>query len=374
MTTTAAAAVIAGIGGALPPRTVTNDELALTLDTSDAWIRSRTGISSRRRVEPGTGTGDLAAAAGRAALDSAGTRGADLLILATSTPDLRCPATAPEVASRLELAGIGAYDLAAACSGFVYALAAATEAIAAGGVRSVLVIGADTYSTIVDPLDRGVAVLFGDGAGAVLLRRGRADEPGAVLGTDLGSDGSRANLFAIEVGGSRRPDQEGRSSRASRYVAMNGPELYAHAVRRMTASARAALDRAGWAPGDLDAFVAHQANQRILDAVADRLGVRAGRSVSHLGQVGNTAAASVPLALADAVGRGVAPAGGRALLTAFGAGLAWGSAAIRWPDVRPVHVELGRDDANAATGYTDADYTNTAPTYADYSCAARGVR
>jgi len=329
-------AVISGIGTCLPPRSVSNDELSLTMDTSDTWIRRRTGIAHRRWVDPGTSTGDLAVAAGGAALASARSTDVDLLVLATTTPDRHCPATAPEVAARIGLAGVCAFDLSAACSGFVYALAMASSAISSGAFRGVLVIGADTYSTIINPRDRETAVIFGDGAGAVVLRAGTAEESGAVYATDLGSDGTRSEFFEIPVGGSRCPDHEQLFPHETRYVTMRGRELYVHAVRRMTDSSRRTLASTGWQAKELGAFIAHQANQRILDAVSHNLGIPGDRAISHLAQVGNTAAASVPLALAHAVTQQITSAGDKALLTAFGAGLTWGTVAITWPDATPI--------------------------------------
>ncbi|WP_416970206.1 beta-ketoacyl-ACP synthase 3 [Streptomyces sp. 4F14] len=328
------ASVIRGVGACLPELTVTNDDLvAGGLNTSDDWIRTRTGIATRRRVTPGTSTGDLAAGAARQALTGLppDTR-PQLLILATTTPDHPCPATAPEVAHRLGLGTIPAFDLAAVCSGFVYALAAADAWIRSGTVTSALVIGAETYSTIVDPADRNTAILFGDGAGAVALTVGTRDEPGAVLATDLGSDGTGADHVMIEAGGSRWPDPARLDGTPAHTLRMKGREVYGQAVRRMTASAHRTLAQLGWPADSVGAFIGHQANQRILDAVADRLGIAPGHRHGNIHDVGNTAAASIPLALADTVARGAVRPGTRTLLTAFGGGLTWGSAALTWPD------------------------------------------
>ncbi|MGW2630655.1 beta-ketoacyl-ACP synthase III [Streptomyces chattanoogensis] len=329
-------AVISGIGYCLPPRVLTNDEVARrgVLDTTDAWIRSRTGIARRRQADPGTSTGDLAVAAGRAALRSAGTR-ADLVLLATTTPDRRCPGTAPDVAHRLGLGPVPAFDLAAVCSGFVYGLTVATSLVRSGVCARPLVIGAETYSTIIDPLDRDTAVIFGDGAGAVLLRGGEDGEPGAVVATDLGADGSGSDLIAIGAGGSRQPDTSPRLCREARYFRMSGREVYGQAVRRMTASSQAVLHLAGWQPEGVGAFIGHQANQRILDSVADRIGIAPRHRFGNIREVGNTAAASIPLALAATAARKAVRPGARSLLTAFGGGLTWGSVALRWPDAAP---------------------------------------
>jgi 3-oxoacyl-[acyl-carrier-protein] synthase-3 len=232
-------AVVCGIGAALPARVMDNDEVTRVgaLDTGDAWIRSRTGIARRHRADPATSTGDLAEAAGRAALRSAGGTPPDMLLLATTTPDRRCPATAPEVAYRLGAGGAPAFDLAAVCSGFVYAVTVATALVGAGVCARPLVVGAETYSTIVDPHDRDTAVVFGDGAGAVLLRAGDPGEPGAVVAADLGADGSGSDLIAIAAGGSRAPFAPSLP-RHERYLRMRGREVYRQAVRRMTQSSR----------------------------------------------------------------------------------------------------------------------------------------
>ncbi|MFG3403490.1 beta-ketoacyl-ACP synthase III [Streptomyces sp. SM11] len=327
-------AVIRGIGTCLPPRSVDNTELSRTLDTGDAWIRSRTGIAARRRVAPGTSTGDLAVAAGAAALRSAGMVRPGTVIVATSTPDHRLPSTAPAVATRLGLDGAAAFDLNAVCAGFVYAVSYASAMIRAGA-GDILVIGADTYSTIVDPLDRGTAVIFGDGAGAILLTAGRADEPGAVIATHLGSDGAGLPHVLIEAGGSRCPVAPHDTPRAARHLAMNGRHVYLQAVRRMTESSLEVLRRARWKPEELHAVVAHQANERIVDAVAERLELPASLMVKYIRDVGNTAVASIPLALADATKRTAAPPSSPALATAFGGGFSWGSIAFTWPDVHP---------------------------------------
>jgi 3-oxoacyl-[acyl-carrier-protein] synthase-3 len=327
------AAVVAGLGSWCPPRVVTNAELASVLDTSDEWIRSRTGIGRRHVVDPGMATADLATEAARRALKSASTDRVDAVVLATTTPDRPCPATAPEVASRLGLTGVAAFDVAAVCSGFLYGLATGAGLIGTGVAGRVLVIGAEAFSTLLDPADRTTRAVFGDGAGAVVLRVGEEDELGAVRAFDLGSDGDLADLIAVPAGGSRQRST-GRSAPASEhYFAMDGKRVFKHAVVRMTASVEATLAKAGLGVGDLDHLVAHQANARILAAVAERAGIPADRMVSNIELVGNTAAASVPLALAHASAGGRLRAGQLVLLTAFGGGLAWGSCLLRWPAI-----------------------------------------
>ncbi|ELP68596.1 beta-ketoacyl-ACP synthase III [Streptomyces turgidiscabies] len=325
------AAVLCGLAGWVPSRVVTNAHLARRLDTDDAWIRTRTGIRQRHVIDPGQATSDLAVEAGRRALASAGTGRADAVIVATSTPDRPCPATAPAVAARLGLSGVAAFDIGAVCTGFVYGLASAAGLIAAGVAERVLLVGADAYSTIVDPLDRANAIVFGDGAGAVVLRAGHADEPGAVGHFDLGSDGAHEDLITVAAGGSRQRSRPGEPSREERHFAMRGKEVYRHAVTRMAQSARATLDRAGRKTDDVDLFVPHQANLRILHSVADDLGLPRERCAAHVESVGNTGAASIPLALADVSARQAVQPGDRLLLTAFGGGLTWGSCLLTWP-------------------------------------------
>ncbi|MFC4943077.1 beta-ketoacyl-ACP synthase III [Pseudonocardia sp. GCM10023141] len=324
-------AAIAGVGGSVPPTVVTNAELAARIDSSDEWITSRTGIRQRHVVEPGTATSDLAVEAGSRALKSAGCDTVDVVVLATTTPDHSCPATAPAVSSRLGLSGVAAFDVNAVCSGFLYGLAVASSMIRSGTASSALLIAADTFSTIVDPDDRATAFLFGDGAGAVVLRAADHGEPGVLLDVELGSDGTMADLIIVRAGGSRLPES---AEPADRFFAMQGQSVYRHAVARMTAATRSVLDRVAWTPADVDRFVGHQANSRILQATADRLGIPEERVIMNLDRVGNTAAASIPLALADAAAEGTLRAGDRIALAAFGGGTTWGAAALTWPELR----------------------------------------
>lgn len=331
------AGVVCGVGACLPPTVVPNAEICGRLGITDEWIRTRTGIERRHRAGPGTATSDLAIAAGTAALKSAGVEDCDAVVLATSTPDQHCPATAPAVAHGMGLSGVAAFDVGAVCSGFVYALAAGTGLIGAGLAERVLVVGADTFSTIVRPDDRDSGAVFGDGAGAVLLRRGSADEPGALLGFDLGSDGAGAHLIGIPAGGSRRPrpvagaDSGTGEGERDHWFAMAGRAVYRQAVTQLSGSCRRVLDGVGWTTGDVDHFVLHQANRRILQAVARELDVDPERMPSNIDRVANTAAASIPVLLAEAAESGRLRAGDRVVLSAFGGGLAWGSAALFWP-------------------------------------------
>ncbi|MFI6130785.1 beta-ketoacyl-ACP synthase III [Micromonospora sp. NPDC051141] len=330
------AAVVAGLGGWVPPRVVTNGELAARLDVDEDWIVTRTGVRQRHVIAPGEATSDLAVEAGRRALASAGATGADVVVVATSTPDRPCPATAPEVASRLGLGGVPAFDVAAVCAGFVYALATGAGLIAAGTASSVLVIGADTFSTILDPDDRTTRAVFGDGAGAVLLRGGTADEPGALHGLSLGSDGSRSDLIEVRAGGSRQRSTGLPVKPEDTYFEMQGRAAFAEAVRHMSASIERTTALGGWATADVDRFVLHQANLRIIAAVATRLGRSVDRFVTNIDRVGNTVAASIPLALADGVAAGAVRPGHRVVLASFGGGLTWGSVALVWPQCRAV--------------------------------------
>lgn len=320
-------AVLDGIGVAVPANVVTNDDLAERLDTTDAWIRTRTGIAQRHIADASVATSDLAFDAAQQLCKTAPDRSIDALVVATTTPDHTMPGVAPLVAARLGL-GVPAFDVQAACSGFIYGLASGVGLIASGIAERVMVIGADLMSRIVDQDDRGTAVLFGDGAGAVTLRAGQPDELGAIGPFDLGSDGEQVGQLYNETGGTRTPVVDDATSRR-RYLRMDGKQVYRHAVRRMTESSARLLERAGLTVDDVDRFVGHQANLRILMAVADRLGIPEERRVSNVDRYGNTSAASIPLALSDA---GLRP-GERILLTAFGSGFTWGSTLLTWPDL-----------------------------------------
>ena len=301
---------ITGWGDALPDRVVTNDEFAARLDTSDEWIVARTGIRERRM---GSTTSELAVQAGRAALKSAGVDGADvdLLVLATTTPDQAIPATSAAVHHALGCRG-GAFDLNAACAGFVYALVTA-DALLGAGHRRALVIGSETLSRVTDQEDRSTAVLFGDGAAAIVLESGATGD--LVLSYDLGVDGSAASLLYADHGG---------------HIHMEGREVFRRAVRTEMVSIERVLADAGIGPDDVDLFVPHQANVRIIEAVNERLGLPMERTAIVLDHTGNTSAASIPLALAEAADSGRLAEGDTVLLSGFGAGMTWASAVIRW--------------------------------------------
>jgi len=321
------AAIVSGLGTYLPEDIVTNDMLAEVLNTSDAWIRSRTGIRQRHVVAEHHTTGDLAVKAASRALSSASVSHVDAVVVATTTPDCRCPATAPTVAAKLGMAGVPAFDVSAACTGFVYGLAAVSSMITAGLVESALFVGADTFTQTLDPSDLSTRALFGDGAGAVVLRAGEADEDGALLAFDLGSDGNHVDLLIVPaVSHAERADRQ-----AGGYLRMDGRAVFNQAVTHMTQSVQRVLDAVGWHIADLDHLVPHQANARILAAVADQLDVEPSRLVTNIADVGNTVAASIPLALSHGMRQGLLQGGNKVVMTGFGAGLTWGSVALRWP-------------------------------------------
>lgn len=329
------AMVLTGVGAHLPAQVVTNDDLSEVMDTSDEWIRTRTGIRERRRAAPGETSLHLAVEASREALKATadGATDVDAVVLATMTPDRRCPATAPDVAAALGLGRVAAFDVAAICSGFVYAAATAQGLIAAGTARRVLVIGTEVMSEVLYPTDRNTAVIFGDGAGAVVVRAGQPDEPGAFGPFDLGADGEDSDLIRVDGGAGRAPLTPGRPVTRDDYLVMDGRAVYRRAIPTMAASSRAALARRGWAVDDVDAVIGHQANVRILDGLCHELGVDTARSVVNIDAVGNTSAASIPIAMAHAHERGAVAAGDKVLLTAFGGGLTWGSTTLTWPDL-----------------------------------------
>ncbi|MEO3787291.1 beta-ketoacyl-ACP synthase III [Actinocorallia sp. B10E7] len=331
----AATAVIAGIGACLPERMVKNEEVSARLGLTDDWIRDRTGIEQRYVIEPTGATSDLAVGAGRQALDSCGNPGVDFVLLATCTPDQTFPATAPAVAARLGLKGVPAFDVNAACSGFIYALTIASSMIQTGAFRSGLVIGAEAVTASVDPHDQITAPVFGDGAGAVVLRRGGPGEPGAVLSQVMGSDGDLLDILVTPAGGSRQRAAGVPTDIPESYLRMQGRLVYKYAVKHMTAASETVLAQTGWKPEDVDWLVAHQANRRILTATARAIGVPAERAVVNVDRVANTSAASIPLALVDAMGEGRLSPGDRILFCAFGGGITWAAATLVWPDLPP---------------------------------------
>jgi 3-oxoacyl-[acyl-carrier-protein] synthase III len=321
--------ILAGVGGYLPERVVTNDELARSLETSDAWITERTGIRQRHIAGPKETAAFMGTEAARAALADAGAEPAevDAIILATSTPDQAFPATALRVQATLGVPGGFGFDLAAACAGFIYALSVADGMIRAGQARGVLVIGSEVYSRILNWQDRGTCVLFGDGAGAVFLRagpRGSIDSSSrdrGILSTHLHAQGSLGDILYVD-GAVGRHDKPG-------HLVMNGREVFRHAVLRLTEAVDEALAANGLTRADVDWLVPHQANLRIIDAMGRKLGLAADRVVVTVDRHANTSAASVPLALAEAWHDGRIRPGDLVLLEALGGGLTWGSALVR---------------------------------------------
>ena len=318
-------AVLDGVGGYLPERVLTNAELARRIDTSDSWIRERTGIAERRIAAAHETAAFMGAAAARSALAAAGATADDVdaIVVATSTPDQGFPATAVTIQAMLGVTQGFSFDLAAACSGFVYALSVADAMIRAGQCRGVLVIGSEVYSRILDWQDRGTCVLFGDGAGAAFLRaaEGAGGAERGIISTHLHADGRYGDILYIDGA----TGQTGRSQ----HLKMNGREVFRHAVAKLAAAVDEALADAGLTSADIDWLVPHQANRRIIDAMGKRLDLRPEQVVITVDRHANTSAASIPLALAEAVGDGRIKKGQLVLLEALGGGLTWGSALLR---------------------------------------------
>jgi 3-oxoacyl-[acyl-carrier-protein] synthase-3 len=319
--------VVLGCGSYLPQRVLTNQDLAKTVDTSDEWIVQRTGIRERHIAAPGEHTSDLALAAARAALAGAGVdaQTIDLIVLATSTPDNTFPATAVSVQAGLGLTHGAAFDLQAVCSGFVFALATVDGLLRSGAFKRALVIGAETFSRILDWNDRGTCVLFGDGAGALVLeaqpQAGTREDRG-ILTTHLRSDGRHKMKLYVDGG----PSSTGTVG----HLRMEGREVFRHAVAMITDVVEDAFKATGYQAADIDWFVPHQANKRIIDGSAHKLGIDPAKVVSTVERHGNTSAASIPLALAVALADGRIRRGNLVLLEAMGGGFTWGAAMLRW--------------------------------------------
>ena len=319
-------AVVQGVGHYLPDRIMHNAEFEATLDTSDEWIKSRSGIERRHIVAPDQTTSQMAALAAQRALDSAGLSGNDIdaIILATSTADLTFPSAATMVQQAIGMKGGFAFDVQAVCAGFVYALSTANALIVAGQAARVLVIGAETFSRIIDWTDRSTCVLFGDGAGALVLGAEAGDGTNAdrgILATDLHSDGTLRDILYVDGG---------VGSRTTGVLKMEGREVFRHAVEKLAQTAHTALDKIGLTGADVDWIVPHQANLRIITATAQRMGVPMDRVVVTVQDHGNTSAASIPLALSVGVQRGQIKRGDLLVTEAIGGGLAWGAVVLRW--------------------------------------------
>jgi 3-oxoacyl-[acyl-carrier-protein] synthase III len=318
---------ITGLGTHVPERVLTNDELATMVDTSDEWIRERTGIRERRVASEEEALTDIALPAAQEALADAGVDASeiDLLVCATVTPDMMFPTSSALLADALGMPRAAAYDLLAGCTGFVYALAQAYAMLASGLSRRALVVGGDVLSKILDWGDRSTLVLFGDGAGAVVLE---PVETGGFLGFELGADGGGGEHLWLPGSGSRRFENP------NGYVKMNGREVFRFATRIMVYSAEQILGECGKTVADVDVYIPHQANKRIIDYAADKLGISQEKTVVNVDRFGNTSSGSIPLALTDARAEGRLQEGALVLMTGMGAGLTWGSALVEWTNGR----------------------------------------
>lgn len=321
--------LIKGVGHAVPPRVLTNADLEALVETDNEWILQRTGIRERRIADENTATSDIALAAARAALANAGVAPGDLdlIIVATVTPDHAFPATACLIQRELEAWGAAAFDLEAACTGFIYGLSIADQFIRTGTYRTVLVVAADILSKITDYTDRNTCILFGDGAGAAVLQGG--EEPG-LLALEIGADGRGGELLVQPAGGSRTPASAETVAARQHFIKMAGREVFKFAVKIMEESSLRVLEQAGLGPDDVDVLVPHQANLRIIDSACKRLGINQDKVLVNLDRYGNMSAASIPVALSEASALGKIKPGDNVLLVGFGGGLTWGAAAIQW--------------------------------------------
>jgi len=323
--------VVRGTGRYLPQRQITNAELEELVETDDEWIRTRTGIRTRHILAPEQATSDMATEAGRRALESAGLgpEDLDLIVVCTLTPDTLTPSAANLVQAQLcRGRGIPSFDLNAACSGFLYGLQTVSALIEAGAYRRALLVGAEGLTRFVDYRDRSTCVLFGDGAGAVVLER--SDGPGGIREIRLGSDGIHSELICLPGGGSRRPPSAEVIEEREHYLKMQGNKVFKLAVQSMEQAARDTLAALGWSVGDLDWVLAHQANRRIVDAVRDRLEIPPEKMPTNVDRMGNTSAASIPVLLDECRSEGRIRPGDKLMLVAFGAGLTWGCCALEW--------------------------------------------
>jgi 3-oxoacyl-[acyl-carrier-protein] synthase-3 len=323
---------IAGIGRSIPPRVMTNRDLEAFVETTDEWIQTRTGIRERRVAPEGVATSDMAVEAAREALLDAGVAASevDLIIVGTASPDMLFPATACLVQDQIGARHAGAFDLSAACSSWAYGVAMGHAAIASGSAQTVLVIGSETLSRIVDWTDRATCVLFGDAAAAVVLRPCPPGE--GFLAFHMGSDGAGASWIRIPAGGSRLPATAETVAGREHFIRMNGREVYKFAVRMIPRAIERVAEAAGLAVDDFDLFIPHQANVRIIEAAAQRLGQPLDRFFINVERYGNTSSASVPVALYEALEQGRIRPGDRIAFVAFGGGLTWGAAALRWTE------------------------------------------
>jgi 3-oxoacyl-[acyl-carrier-protein] synthase-3 len=323
-------AAITGWGMYVPERVLTNADLERMVDTSDEWIVTRTGIRERRIAAASETTSSMAAHAARAALERAGVSplDVDMLVVGTASPDQPMPSTACILQSYLGVTRAGAFDVNAACAGFLYALGTGTAMIRSGAARTVLVVGAETISRYVNWKDRNTCVLFGDGAGAIVLQATR--EETGVLAFDLGCIPETHDLLKVEAGGSRCPATPETIARGDHYMRMEGKEVFKHAVRAMGDSSLKVIREAGLSPDQIKLLIPHQANRRIIEATARRLDMPMERVFVNIDRYGNTSSATIPLALCEAYDQGLLADGDYMVMTAFGGGLAWGSAVVKW--------------------------------------------
>lgn len=321
---------IIGIGTYVPEKVVTNADLEKIVETSDEWIVDRTGIRERRIVDSDTATSDLAACAAEKALADAGVTAdeIDLIIVATATPDMFFPSTACLVQDKIKASKAAAFDLSAGCSGFVYGLVTGSQFIQTGLYKKVLIIGAETLSKILDWTDRNTCVLFGDGAGAVVL--GEVPSGYGILGAELGADGSGGDLLKVPAGGSRLPATSESVSERQHFLQMSGSDVFKFAVKVMGESAMKALDNAGLISSDVDCLIPHQANIRIIQSAAKRLKLPMDKVMVNVDKYGNTSAASIPIALNEALQNNKVKHDDKIVLVGFGAGLTWASCVIKW--------------------------------------------
>ncbi len=321
---------IIGVGAYVPEKTLTNYDLEKMVDTSDEWIRTRTGIRERRIADEGVSTSDLGVIAAKDALQNAGVapEEIDMIVVSTITPDMPFPSTACIIQSKINAVNAFAFDMFAGCTGFIYALSVASQYIASGICKKALVIGAETLSKFTNWKDRSTCVLFGDGAGAVVLAPS-TDESG-IIGTYLGADGSRGDLLRIPAGGSEMPATKRTVEEGLHYIQMEGNEVFKFAVKILGDATLKVLEDVGLSKSDIDWFVPHQANIRIMEAAARRLELDMDKVVVNVQHYGNTSAASIPLALHEAVNDGRIKPGHILDLVGFGAGLTWGASLVRW--------------------------------------------
>jgi 3-oxoacyl-[acyl-carrier-protein] synthase-3 len=333
---------VTGWGVAVPEEILTNEKLAQIVETSDEWIVSRTGIRERRIARKDETTASLAADAACKALDltDLDARDIDLIIVATSSPEHIFPATACLVQDSIGAVKAGAFDLSAACTGFIFGLNMAAQAIRTGSIENAIVIGSETLSRLVNWDDRGTCILFGDGAGAFVLQA--SEEPGGVLSAVMRSDGSGGNLLSVPAGGSKIPTSHETVDKKQHLIQMNGREVFRFATKVMASATRESAEQAGWDVDDIDFVIPHQANQRIIEAAARGLRLPMEKFVVNLERYGNTSTASIPLAMVEALDNGMIPDGSNLVLVGFGAGLTWGALSMRWIEPKVKVTELDR--------------------------------